>query len=259
LIDIDNLHKSFGGVHAINDVNLSLAIGEILGVIGPNGSGKTTLFNLISGLIQVERGTIFWDGRKIDITRKKPWEIYKLGITRTFQAIRLPPGLSILENVMIGLYVKKNLNWPEIFLGMKRSKEKQASARGEALEALHFMGKHLLQSADRLVSELSYPDRRRVEIARAIVSKPRLLLLDEPTAGMNPSETSEIKDEILKVNASGISILVIEHKMRFVSEVARHIAVLNFGRKIAEGNYEEIRNNEAVIEAYLGRKAGAHG
>jgi ABC-type branched-subunit amino acid transport system ATPase component len=256
LLQIHDLHKSFGGVHAINDLNFSVPDGEVLGIIGPNGSGKTTLFNVISGLTGADHGTILWSSQNIEIIRKKPWEVYNLGITRTFQAIRLPLGLSSLENVLIGLYMKANLTWTEVFLEMKRLKDKAVSARKTALEALDFMGKHLAEFPDRLISELSYPDRRRVEIARAIVSKPRLILLDEPTAGMNPSETDEIKNDIVKVNSSGISIIVIEHKVKFVSEVAKHIIVLNFGKKIAEGSYEDIRKNENVIEAYLGRKSG---
>lgn len=256
LLQIHDLHKSFGGVHAINDLDFSVADGEVLGIIGPNGSGKTTLFNVISGLAEADHGTILWSSQKIEISRKKPWEVFNLGITRTFQAIRLPLGLSILENVLIGLYMKTNLTWTEVFFEMQRLKNKAVSARNTALEALEFMGKHLVEYPDRLISELSYPDRRRVEIARAIVSKPRLILLDEPTAGMNPSETNEIKDDILKVNSSGISIIVIEHKMKFVSEVAKRIIVLNFGKKIAEGDYEDIRKNGNVIEAYLGRKSG---
>lgn len=256
LLHIDDLHKSFGGIQAINDLDFSVAEGEVLGIIGPNGSGKTTLFNVISGLTEADHGTILWGSQNTEISRKKPWEVFNLGITRTFQAIRLSPGLSILENVMIGLYMRENVAWTEVVLGIKRLRDKEASARSAALEALDFMGKHLAEFPDRLISELSYPDRRRVEIARAIVSKPRLILLDEPTAGMNPSETNEIKDDILKVNSSGISIIVIEHKMKFVSEVAKHIIVLNFGKKIAEGSYEDIRKNENVIEAYLGRKSG---
>ena len=199
-------------------------------------------------------GTIRWCPEDVDISGKKPWPIFALGIARTFQNIRLSLGLSVLENVMMGLYLKTKTSWFDALAKTKVLEEREAMAREAAEETIRFMGAGLSRDADKLVAELSYPDRRRVEIARAIVSKPRLLLLDEPTAGMNTVETDEISDDVRKVNETGMSIILVEHKMKFVSQLAGRVAVLNFGQKITEGTFEEIRSNEAVIEAYLGRR-----
>ena len=254
LLAIHHLQKSFGGLKAIQDLNIQVQPNEIFAVIGPNGSGKTTLFNIISGVTPGDSGSISWQAGQDEIMGKKPWQIFRLGISRTFQNIRLSLGLSILDNVMVGLYLSTRTSWWEALLNMGRLKRRDEQARHMAMEVLEFMGPQLARNSDRLVAELSYPDRRRVEIARAIVSNPKLLLLDEPTAGMNTSETDEIRDEILKVNARGVAILLIEHKMKFVSHLAKRIAVLNFGQKIAEGIYSDVRQDENVIKAYLGSR-----
>ncbi|MGH6701904.1 MAG: ABC transporter ATP-binding protein, partial [Bradyrhizobium sp.] len=183
-----------------------------------------------------------------------PWSIFKLGITRTFQNIRLSLGLSVLENVMVGLYLDERTSWLDVALGRKSVVVKQNDARERSAEALRVVNPALVRSVNRLVAELSYADRRRVEIARAIVSHPKLLLLDEPTAGMNASESEELALDIHKINQSGVTIIVVEHKMKFISDLASRVVVLNFGQKIAEGSYDEIRLNSAVIEAYLGRR-----
>lgn len=254
LLEIEELNKNFGGVQAIRDLHLSVKEGEILGVIGPNGSGKTTLFNMISGVTEADHGTLAWGAERLNLIGEKPWNIFALGIARTFQNIRLSMGLSVLENVMVGLYLSTKSTWVEALLKSQRLVKRESEAREAAYEAVKLVDDKLAQNADKLVAELSYPDRRRVEIARAIVSKPRLLLLDEPTAGMNVAETDELSDDVRKVNSTGVSIILVEHKMKFVSDLAARVAVLNFGQKIAEGTYDEIRANEAVVEAYLGRR-----
>ena len=251
LLQVHDLHKAFGGVQAVKNLNLHVARGEILGIIGPNGSGKTTLFNLITGITPPTSGEIRWsDGRSL--VGKRPWDIFSLGIARTFQNIRLSLGQTILENVLLGAYLDTRTLWTEIFVQSRRAQRKEREATERALEVLRFMGAHLADNSGRQAGALSYADRRRVELARALMSSPQLLLLDEPTAGMNQSETDEIRDEILKVNATGLTLLLIEHKMGFVSHLAKRISVLNFGEKIAEGSYDEIRKHPAVIEAYLG-------
>ncbi len=254
LLDIEELNKSFGGVQAIRDLHLSVDEGEILGVIGPNGSGKTTLFNVISGVTEADHGTLAWGAERQNLIGEKPWNIFALGIARTFQNIRLSMGLSVLENVMVGLYLSTKSTWVDVLLKSPRLVKRESEAREEAYEAVKLVDDNLAENADKLVAELSYPDRRRVEIARAIVSRPRLLLLDEPTAGMNVAETDELSDDVRKVNSTGVSIILVEHKMKFVSDLAARVAVLNFGQKIAEGTYDEIRADEAVVEAYLGRR-----
>jgi ABC-type branched-subunit amino acid transport system ATPase component len=254
LLSIRQLKKSFGGVHAIRGVDLDVSEGEIVGVIGPNGSGKTTTFNVITGLIRADGGNIFWKSQACDLVSQKPWSIFGHGIARTFQNIRLPLGLTVLENIMVGLYLQQEANWLDVIVGRKKVWKQDQTARDRAFEAIQFVSPPLAKAPDRLVAELAYPDRRRVEIARAIVSQPKMLLLDEPTAGMNPRETEELADDILKINENGITVLLVEHKMKFVSALAKRVAVLNFGQKIAEGSYEEIRSDAAVVEAYLGRR-----
>jgi branched-chain amino acid transport system permease protein len=256
LLSIRQLKKSFGGVHAIRGIDLDVGEGEIVGVIGPNGSGKTTTFNVITGLIRADGGNIYWKSNERDLVSERPWSIFGHGIARTFQNIRLPLGLTVLENIMVGLYLQQEANWFDVVIGRGKVREQDQAAKDRALEAIRFVSPSLAKTPDRLVAELAYPDRRRVEIARAIVSRPKMLLLDEPTAGMNPRETEELADDILKVNENGITVLLVEHKMKFVSSLARRVAVLNFGQKIAEGTYDEIRSNPAVVEAYLGRRRG---
>lgn len=256
LLKISNLRKNFGGVKAIDGVNLDVFDGEIVGVIGPNGSGKTTTFNVMTGLIPATSGSILWEGDQ-QLLGLDPWAIFGLGISRTFQNIRLPLGLSIIENVMVGLFLEERSNWLHVILDTAALKRRQAAMRERAEVTLRFVSPSLAQKPERLVAELSYADRRRVEIARAIVSNPRLVLLDEPTAGMNAGETDELGEDIRKVNESGVTIVLVEHKMKFISDLADRVVVLNFGQKIAEDSYDKIRSNEMVIEAYLGRKRAA--
>jgi branched-chain amino acid transport system permease protein len=256
LLKISDLHKNFGGIKAIDGVNLEVFDREIVGVIGPNGSGKTTTFNVVTGLIPASSGSIRWDDDD-ELVGLDPWAIFKLGIARTFQNIRLPLGLSVIENVMVGLFLEERSNWMHVIFDTRRLKARKAEMRDRAEAALRFVSPALSLAPERLVAELSYADRRRVEIARAIVSRPRLILLDEPTAGMNASETDELGDDVRKVNQSGITVVLVEHKMKFISDLADRVVVLNFGQKIAEDSYDRIRSNEMVIEAYLGRRRAA--
>lgn len=256
ILKIRDLRKNFDGIRAIDGIDLDVYESEIVGVIGPNGSGKTTTFNVVTGLIPASSGSICWGGNR-ELVGAKPWAIFKLGIARTFQNIRLPLGLSVLENVMIGLYVEESSNWLHVLANSRQLQNRALEMRRQAEEALHLVSPALSLAPDRLVAELSYADRRRVEIARAIVSKPKLLLLDEPTAGMNASETDELANDVRKVRKSGITVVLVEHKMKFISDLADRVAVLNFGQKIAEGTYDKVRSNEQVIEAYLGRRRAA--
>jgi ABC-type branched-subunit amino acid transport system ATPase component len=256
ILKITDLRKNFGGVRAIDGVDIEVHRGEIVAVIGPNGSGKTTTFNVVTGITRPNGGSILWE-QKTQISSAKPWKVFELGIARTFQNIRLSPGLSIVENVMTGLYLQERTNWLSVFFDTKHLKNLRDDSRRRAEEKIRFISPQLARNPDKLVAELSYADRRRVEIARAIVSNPKLLLLDEPTAGMNATETDELSADILKVNKSGVTIVLVEHKMKFISNLADRVAVLNFGQKIAEGTYDKIRVSPVVVEAYLGRRKAA--
>ncbi len=256
LLRIRDLRVNFGGVRAIDGVELDVHEREIVGVIGPNGSGKTTTFNVVTGLIKSAAGSVRWNGKQ-ELVGLDPWSIYRLGIARTFQNIRLPLGLSVLDNVMLGLFPEERSSWVHALFDTRHLKNRSIELKRRAEEALRFVSPALSHSPDRLVAELSYADRRRVEIARAIVSKPRLLLLDEPTAGMNASETDELAADIRKVSRTGVTIVLVEHKMKFISDLADRVVVLNFGRKIAEDSYDNIRANSQVIDAYLGTRRAA--
>lgn len=256
LLAVRDLHVHFGGVRAIDGIDLDIFGGEVLAVIGPNGSGKTTTFNVLTGLVKATRGSAVWDGH-VELTGARPWSIYRLGIARTFQNIRLPLGLSVIENVMAGLHPRQKGDWIRTVLNPPSRQALDAALRDEAERALRLVSPVLAMTPDRLVAELSYADRRRVEIARAIVAKPRLLFLDEPTAGMNARETQELAVDVAKIRQGGINIVLIEHKMKFIAELADRVVVLNFGRKIAEGTYDAVRHDEQVIEAYLGRRRAA--
>lgn len=256
LLEIRDLRVSFGGVRAIDGVELSVFEREIVGVIGPNGSGKTTTFNVVTGLLKSASGAVRWAG-KHELVGADPWTIYRLGIARTFQNIRLPLGLSVLDNVMLGLFPEEHSSWLHAMFDTPYLRRRTSELKLRAEEALQFVSPTLSLFPNRLVAELSYADRRRVEIARAIVSRPKLLLLDEPTAGMNASETDELAEDVKKVGRTGVAIVVVEHKMKFISDLADRVVVLNFGRKIAEDTYDNVRKNGQVIDAYLGTRRAA--
>ncbi len=252
VLKVAGLTKHFGGVVAADNLSLEVRPNEILSIIGPNGSGKTTLFNLISGLYEEDAGTITFLGQ--DITRKRPDEVAELGITRTFQTVRLFNNMTVLENLLVGYHSRLTANPLGELLQAPKVRHEERAAQGWAMEVLRIFGNRLAPRADHLAGSLSYANRRRLEIARALVSRPRLLLLDEPTAGMNPAETLELTDQIKSLRDLGLTIMLIEHKLNVVMGISDRVIVLDYGAKIAEGRPEQVRDDPEVLTAYLGRR-----
>jgi len=230
--------------------------GEILGLIGPNGSGKTTFFNVLSGLHPATGGTIRFAGRA-DITRLAPHQVTRLGIARTFQNQRLFNQMTVIENVLAGMVCRTRAGLASIAFGARAARAEQAEAAQRAMDLLGMFGPRLAPRRDRLASSLSYANRRRLEIARAMATEPRLLLLDEPAAGMNPTETRELMSDIVRIRDTGITILLIEHDMRLVKGICSRVVAFDHGVTIAEGSFADVRDHPAVIEAYLGHRAAA--
>ena len=255
LLEINDLTWDFGGVRAIDGLDLEVEEGQIVSVIGPNGAGKTTLFNLITGLIMTNQGEIRFDGH--NIVGLRPSQILAAGIARTFQNVRLFPDMTVLENVMVARHCRTRSGMLKAILRLPSFRQEEEETRQRAEQALAFFGTRLTGwRFDTLARSLSYANRRRLEIARAMVSGPRMILLDEPTAGMNPRETHELIELIHRLrDQTGITITLIEHDMRVVKGVSDRVVVLDHGQKLAEGAYDEVASNEQVIEAYLGRKA----
>ncbi|MCS4510158.1 ABC transporter ATP-binding protein [Xylophilus ampelinus] len=247
---LDAVSRHFGGLKVLQDVNLTIPQGGIFGLIGPNGAGKTTVFNLITGLLPPTSGNIRFDGE--DLVGRKPHQITRLGLGRTFQNIRLFKEMSLLQNVMVGMHAHLRYGAGGLLAssGLFRAEEKRARER--ARELLSWM--KLDHKAEETADNLSYGEQRKLELARALATGPKLLLLDEPVAGMNSSEKTELMREIENISARGYTIFMIEHDMRFVMGLCQEIAVLNFGRIIAQGGPDAIRNDPQVIEAYLGRE-----
>ena len=255
LLETAGLEKSFGGIHAVRNLNLSVMPGSIVGIIGPNGSGKTTFFNLVTGLTQPSAGSVMLAGE--DITGLPPHVIVERGIARTFQNLRLFSNMTVLENVLVGTHSRTATGAIGAVLRMPRVRFEEQAARAQALAALQIFGNRLTPRLEHLARTLSYANRRRLEIARALVSDPLLLLLDEPTAGMNPTETLELTDQIRDLRALGVTVLMIEHKLAVVNQIADKVIVLDHGEKIAEGTPQEIHSNKDVLRAYLGRTSNA--
>jgi branched-chain amino acid transport system permease protein len=225
----------------------------VVAVIGPNGSGKSTLFNTVTGLVQANSGTVHFAGYPIE--GLPPHVVLGRGMARTFQNIRLFPNLTVLENVMIGMHARLHTGAVGALMRLPGTLREEAAAREHALEIVSLFGNRLIPRLDHVVSSLSYANRRRVEIARALASSPKLLLLDEPTAGMNPAETLELAGQIKHLHGQGLTIVLIEHKLDVVVSLADNVVVLDHGEKIAEGTPDVVRRNDEVIRAYLGRSA----
>jgi branched-chain amino acid transport system ATP-binding protein len=249
MLSIKGVGKNFGGLEALKNVSFIIEEGRIHGIIGPNGSGKTTLFNCITGLLEVTSGTIFLG--ETEITGKPAYEISNLGIRRTFQQGRLVPSMTVVENVMAGVFDFRKSDIADTFFRRPFSKsKKEMELHDRALELLDMLG--LRKSADRWASDLVWAERQFVQIARAVLSRPKILLLDEPASGMGFRETDEVGEMIRKIREMGITAVVVSHDMRMLMSIAEKVTVLSFGDMIFEGTPEQVQKHPKVLEAYLG-------
>lgn len=250
LLETKNLGITFDGLVALEGVDFSAEEGKITAVIGPNGAGKTTFFNLVAGFYTPTEGTVTFDGR--DITGLKAYQRAEAGIARTFQNINLFKDMSVMDNALVGLHSRSKSNILSAMFRTPGQRKEEKQMRTEVMETLAFMG--LDKYAREKAGSLSYGMQKNLEIARALALKPKVLLLDEPASGLNTQDLDELSKRILSIRDKGITVVLIEHKMDVVMSISDHIAVLNFGRKIADGTPEEIRSNHEVIEAYLGKE-----
>ena len=250
LLEVKNLSISFGGLKAVDNVDFKVDTGEIISIIGPNGAGKTTIFNLLTGVYQTDSGEIIFDGKMIQ--NKTPQEIVKAGIARTFQNIRLFKEMRVIENVLTGMHVNTHYRFVDLLFRTKKYKAIELEKTKRAIDILDSIG--LKDKISDYPSNLPYGDQRRLEIARAIATNAKLIILDEPAAGMNPQESEELLQFIKGLVSEGYTILLIEHDMNVVMNISDRIYVIDHGKKVAEGLPEEIANNKLVIEAYLGKE-----
>ena len=250
LLEVRSISKRFGGVRALDGMSLSVGEGEIVGLIGPNGAGKTSFFNVITGILSADEGEIFFQGSQQSLRGLSSDKILKKGLARTFQNLRIFKNMTLLENIAVGMHSRTQSGLWSAFFRTRRFHVEERKVFKRGMELLDLMG--LANQGNEIAANLSYGNQKRLEIARALATEPKLLLLDEPVAGMNPSEKEEISDLIRKIQKKGIAVLLIEHDMKVVMPLSERVVVMDEGKKIAEGPPEEIRKNPRVIQAYLG-------